>query len=343
MSRESPRGSRGRLAALVGLVALVAAISLAVGIGESREAAERATQAPARASTADPAPLEPGTLAFRHTGRDREYGVVATVPVDDPEGPRAFTGLVCDRVDAVSGRGTCLHTGGAMSTGTEVTDVDRQWRVTHTSEVIGVPSRTRLSADGSLAGRTVFVAGHSYMATGFSTVTTVRRFGTDGGVNLERFTLRDDGRAITPSDRNLWGVTFVDDRHFYVTVEWDDVTHLARGDLEARTLNVVADDVECPSLSPDGTRIAFKEATKRAGADWWTPAVIDLASGRRTVLDRESRLVDDQIAWLDDTTLLYGLPRDGDAAVTDVWALSTDGTSDPALFLREAWSPAVVR
>ena len=66
---------------------------------------------------------------------------------------------------------------------------------------------------------TVFVAGHSYMSTGFSTATEVHEFG--GGErwgNLEKFQLVVDGREVNPVDRNVWGVTFVDDDTFYATV-----------------------------------------------------------------------------------------------------------------------------
>ena len=54
--------------------------------------------------------------------------------------------------------------------------------------------------------------GHSYMSTGFSTATEVHEFG--GGErwgNLEKFQLVIDGREVNPVDRNIWGVTFVDD------------------------------------------------------------------------------------------------------------------------------------
>src|SRR5699024_7106563 len=133
-----------------------------------------------------------------------------------------------------------------------------------------------------------------------------------------------DGEQVAPRDRNVWGVTFADDTTFYATVGTGGETYLVRGDLDARTLTSVADHVECPALSPDGTRIAFKQASERHGVTWWTPAVLDLTSGERTVLDDETRNVDDQIAWLDAHTLLYGLARDDEAGVTDVWSLRTD-------------------
>lgn len=119
-------------------------------------------------------------------------------------------------------------------------------------------------------------------------------------------------------------------------------TYLVKGDLTARTLTTVADDVECPSLSPDGTRIAFKKVTAGAGPTaHWTPAIMDLSTGEVQLL-LETRTVDDQIEWLDDETILYGMPRDGAPGDTDVWALGVDG-SEPELFIAHAWSPSVVR
>ena len=71
---------------------------------------------------------------------------------------------------------------------------------------------------------------------------------------------------------------------------------------------MIHENVECPSLSPDGTRIAYK---KRTGSDTtpWHLTVLDLATMRETPL-AESRSVDDQAEWLDDDHVLYGV--DGD-------------------------------
>ena len=42
----------------------------------------------------------------------------------------------------------------------------------------------------------------------------------------------------------------------------------------------------------------------------WHIAVYDLASGEETVL-ADTRSVDDQVEWLDNSTVLYALPRIG--------------------------------
>jgi hypothetical protein len=59
----------------------------------------------------------------------------------------------------------------------------------------------------------------------------------------------------------------------------------------------------------------------------------------------ETRSVDDQVEWLDDATIVYGLPRTGTsgAATSDLWAVPADGTGAPRTLVKDAWSPAVVR
>ncbi|WP_206056762.1 PD40 domain-containing protein [Nocardioides sp. GY 10113] len=206
----------------------------------------------------------------------------------------------------------------------------------------GMPSRTRISPDGSLIATTTFVAGHSYMQEGFSTATEIRKVGGGGYGNLERFTLILDGKEVHPRDRNIWGVTFADDNAFYATVATGDHTWLVRGDLEARTLTSLRQNAECPSVSPDGARIAYKVGDTASGTHW-SFAVLDLATDEETVLKGETANVDDQAEWLDDDTILYGLPRDDEAGVTDVWSLDTTADATPQLLIEQAWSPAVVR
>ncbi|WP_052693267.1 TolB family protein [Nocardioides luteus] len=312
-------------------------------IAENDRRTSRATDA----TTTSLTQVEEGPrILFRHTGRDADYGHVGAVALADPGGPRALTDLSCDRVYARAGSVSCLTTERGVVTRYRATDLatstpGARWREVDGVDLPGLPSRTRISPDGRLVSSTVFVNGDSYMVSGFSTRTVVRRIGGASYGDLEKFRLVVDGRRVAPADRNVWGVTFAaDDRTFYATVATGGRTYLARGDLAERSLTTIADHVECPSLSPDGTRIAFKEADKDGTR--WTPAVLDLATGRRTVLAGETHSIDDQIEWLDDDTVLYGLERE-DEPVSDVWSLDTEPTATPRVLVPEAASPAVLR
>ena len=109
-----------------------------------------------------------------------------------------------------------------------------------------------------------------------------------------------------------------------------------------RTAHVVRDGVECPSLSPDNRRIAFKKRMPGVRL-LWRIHVLDLPDGVETPL-AETRSVDDQVEWLDDATILYALPNVGKAQpVMDVWAMPADGSGAPRMLLTNAESPAVVR
>lgn len=329
------------LVVLVSVVAVTTAYAIGAATGYQRRygTTKTVTVADQQQGTA----LASGPrLVFRHTGVDDEYGHVAVVSLADPGGPRAFAEMVCDRVAATATVTSCLRTQRGVATTYSMTLYDEGWDELDHVGLPGIPSRTRLSPDGSLVASTTFVSGHTYQQVGFSTRTEIRDVGGRGYGDLEDFDLVLHGRSVRPQDRNIWGVTFADGDTFYATVGTGGRTYLVRGDLRARTLTSVADHVECPSLSPDGTRIGFKQATQRDGQTWWTPAVLDLGTGRRTVLAGETRDVDDQVAWLDDDTLLYGVPRDDEPGVTDVWALDTNAAAVPVLLVEQAWSPTVV-
>jgi len=282
-------------------------------------------------------------IVFRHTGVDRHYGQVAMVSLADPSGPRAFVDVTCDRVYATGDRASCLVIHRGVVTKYEALDLGADWSVLHTTQLPGIPSRTRLSPDGTLVATTSFVTGHAYMATGFSTSTEVRRFDGRSYGDLEKFALVIDGHPANPTDRNIWGVTFQDDdRTFYATVATGGRTYLAKGDLVDRTLTTITTNAECPSLSPDGTRVAFKVDLDKGPTTDWEVAVLDLATGKRTEID-STRGLDDQVAWLDDDTLLYGLPRTDEPGTTDVWSVDVQPGAAATLLIKQAWSPAVIR
>lgn len=322
--------------------ALVAGAGTYVGIDFSR-AQERSGTRTGLATTSVSAIKSQPHVVFRNTEVGGAYGLVSMVSLSDPGGPRAVTDVACDRVYATAGDATCLRTKRGIATTFEAQQLGADWKPRKAWALPGIPSRTRLSADGSLMATTVFISGHSYMQDGFSTATEIRRVGGRDYGNLEKFTLVIDGKKVNSVDRNVWGVTFgSDDKTFYATAATGGRTYLVRGDLGSRLLTSVRRTAECPSLSPDGSKVAYK---KNVGGSktHWAMAVLDLATGRENTLDGETRSVDDQAEWLDDGTLLYGLPRADDAGVSDIWSIETTRDSKPAIFVEQAWSPSVVR
>jgi hypothetical protein len=284
-------------------------------------------------------------VLFRNTAAGQGYGMATTVSAADPAGPRTIGGAPCDRVYGTGSKVVCLATKRGLVTSFEASIYGSDWQRLESWALPGIPSRTRASGQAGLVAATVFVTGHSYAGTGFSTDTVIRSLdGAGESLNLEQFALLVNGQQITASDRNLWGVTFVPGQEdaFYATAASSGRTWLVRGSISARTLTAVHDGVECPSISPDGTRIAFKKNTGSTVTPHWNIAVLELSSGVETVLD-EDRNVDDQIEWSDDGALLYGLPREGQAGDSDIWRISAAAGGRPELYIEHAWSPSVVR
>ena len=97
--------------------------------------------------------------------------------------------------------------------------------------------------------------------------------------------------------------------------------------------------MECPSLSPDGTRIAYKKRVKGLPKDApWRLYILDLRTMRETPL-AERRSVDDQAVWRDNHTLVYALPGDYGA---DLYELPANGTGVPRRIDTAAVSPAFI-
>jgi hypothetical protein len=249
------------------------------------------------------------------------------------------TGMRCDRVTfGAAGEGLCVTRGGGFAAGYRAEIFDAGLKVRHSIKVEGIPSRARVSRDGRYGSVTQFVTGHSYAAAGtFSTQTTLidLRRGVALG-NLEDFTTTLDDHQITAVDVNYWGVTFDprDSDRFYATVATGGHTYLMEGSVSQRTAHTLHENVECPSLSPDGTRIAYKKRVGPTAAPWRL-TVLDLATGRETSL-AEKRSVDDQVEWLDDGNVLYGVSG-------AIWTAKADGGGSPRRFVGGAGSPAVVR
>jgi WD40-like Beta Propeller Repeat len=316
--------------------AVLTAAALVAGVGYVAWAAlsteDRETVRPASADLKLAVAQTP-YLIFQYVARDAHYGEVAVTRPDAPGKP-VFTGLVCERVYASAGRGICLIPK-QEPLGSAVTArlFGKDFRPERTTRLDGIASRARVSPTGRYAAATTFIAGHSYKDDGFSTATSLIDM-ADGKkiANLEDFKITKDGKPFEAVDFNFWGVTFApDDRRFYATLQTGGDLYLIEGDVEERTARVIAKNVECPSLSPDGKRIGYKLRHKGR----WRLHVLELATGRSTPL-AETRSIDDQVEWLDESRILYGYQG-------DVWVVPADGSGKPRLYLANALSPAVVR
>ena len=277
-------------------------------------------------------PTAPFVL-FRTSTLGKTYGQLVAVPLDHLSEPGTPTGLSCERAYFSGGYGVCLTADRGVVTSYQAYLFDSSLKPRHTLPLQGIPSRTRVSPDGRQASITVFVSGDSYAPGSFSTRTEV--FRTDDGskiADLEKFSVERDGKAFRAVDFNFWGVTFANDgHHFYATLATGGQNYLIEGDLTTQRAQVLRSGVECPSLAPDGRRVAFKRLTKSG----WQIYVLDLDSDREIPL-AETRSVDDQVEWLDNNRILYALER-------DIWVMPADGSGTPAVFLADAYSPAVVR
>ncbi|WP_410654299.1 hypothetical protein [Amycolatopsis sp. lyj-112] len=325
----------GRILGVV--AAVVVLIAAAVGYGlYSRDRGE-GVNAVAVVSGQPVSVQAKGQLLFRNTADGPDFGHLATVPADQPGEPRKVAGLSCDRFAASAGTALCLAAQpGVLPPMTDVIVLDKDLREIRRLELPGTPSRGRVSPDGELVYWTMFVSGDSYAATGFSTRAGILDLSSGQLLkSIEEMTVLLDGKRYYSSDVNYWGITFAPDgERFYATMGTKGKTYLIEADYRKFTAKVLRENVECPSLSPDGKRIAFKKRVSGDLAAPWRLAVLDLASGKETLL-AETRSVDDQAAWLDDRTVAYGLE-------SGIWAVPADGSGSARELVQGGSSPAGV-
>jgi hypothetical protein len=252
--------------------------------------------------------------------------------VDGGKVRRRSADLACERVYYAGGRGICL---GVAASGVDydATIFDSRLKPVEKISLTGLPSRARVSADGRYGAMTVFVTGDSYLESpsAFSTRTTIVDMSDGSQIGqLEQFDVARDGRPFDAVDFNFWGVTFAKDpNRFYATLGTGGEHYLVEGDVRAKTMRVLRNGVECPSLSPDNERIAYK--SRIGDENRWRLRVLDLD----TLADHgvaESHSIDDQVEWLDDETLAY-------SDETNVYTVSADGSGEARLLVKDATSP----
>jgi hypothetical protein len=331
---ETARGQRTWI-----FVALCAAAAILVAgyaaVSMRRSSSNTATNAAALLSAP---PTRPYLIA--QSTAERAWRRLVLTPLSALDGPVYATSLICDRAYFAGGRGICLVEEPGIGPSSFADIFDERFNRVHRLPLTGIPSRARVSVDGRRAGVTVFEQGHSYGEGRFSTRTSIIDLEAGRSLgDLEQFAITRDGRRFQAVDFNFWGITFAaDGDRFYATLATAGVKYLVEGSVDRREARVVRTGVECPSLSPDNTRIVYKSMTTSSGE--WQLRVFDVKTGADTALTSETRSVDDQVDWLDNDHVMYSLIGSNGA---DIWSLRVDDHEPPRLLMPAASSPAVVR
>ena len=204
----------------VGFVVLLV-VCLTIGVAYVSGAARRgafSADKPVEAAGA-PAGLLTGQprLLSLNKANDGRYNHMQLSALQPESSAQVFGELLCERgyfAGGDTGVGICLTRDfsnplRAVITGT-VFAADLRPLMHIVDE--GIPSRARVSNDGTLAAYTVFVTGHSYTDVGLSTRTVILDVARRREIgNLETFTVFRHGAPIRSPDFNFWGVTFADD------------------------------------------------------------------------------------------------------------------------------------
>jgi hypothetical protein len=334
---------RARLVTLLAAVALLGSIAVVSVLHAAERAGKRDQAQPGGPPIASGVVTldAGGQMIFRNMAWGPHRDELVSVAAADPGGARTAAPIRCLRFYAAAGTGLCLRkVDGAVGESYFASVLDSRLRTLRDYPIAGIPSRARVAPSGHLVAWTVFVGGDSYAGSDFSTRTSIVDTRTwTLTASLEAYGIVKDGRPYHAADANFWGVTFADDGHFYATLATKGQTYLVRGDVTARTLTTLRPNVECPSLSPDGTHLVFKKRVPGLSPDEpWRLYELDLRTMREAPL-AEARSVDDQVVWADGRTVMYALPGDFGA---NLWSVPADGTGAPRRVADAALNPAFV-
>lgn len=328
------RSGKARVAALVAAMVVTAGTYAVVSASGSPDPAAAEPKADQTALNAFP---PDGRMLVRTVvpGAPRRDGQVFELSHD---GVRSAGDLHCKRVyQSPAGPGICLL---LADNGIDYDGVifDEDYEPRRRIQIDGVPDRARISRDGRYGAYTTFAGSDSqkYFAQSdqFSTNTAIVDMATgEELMSLDyKLAVSRDGEAFAAVSPQYWGITFAGGNRFYATLASGGEHYLVEGRVGGDRVRIVAKGIECPALSPDGTRIAYK---RRIGYDVrWRLAVLDLQSGRRTTL-AVKRSIDDQPEWLGDDQVVYSDDR-------DVFTIPADGSGSPRRLAAGATSPAWV-
>ena len=198
----------------------------------------------------------------------------------------------------------------------------------------GLPSRARVSPDGRFGAMTMFVSGDSYRRPGqFSTRTTLidlasgEQIGRPRGVHGDARTASASTRRTSTSGASRSRATATTS-----TRRWPPAARLPRPGQRPRAhREVIHDERRVPVAL--ARRHAHRLQAPRRQAAALAPARARPRHAGARRRSSERRPIDDQVEWLDNRTLLYGIG-------VDVWSAPADGSGRPQRFLADAASPS---
>ena len=233
------------------------------------------------------------------------------VPLASPAGPRAFSDIWCDRVFASQRNTLCLasdrgvvttYTGTVHSNG----DAAPVQVPLHRHTQPGAPVRRRRPSPRRRAS----CPATAMPTTGFSTRTVVTSLAGHWSRDLETATLVHGGQRISPPDRNYWGVTFAPTTT-PSSSRWPSAAPRTwpRGSCpraRSRPFAPMPSAPHCPRTARAGRLQEARRPRPGRLADR-----CPRPRHRQETMLAESQSVDDQVEWLDNDTLIYGLPLAG--------------------------------
>ena len=285
-------------------------------------------------------------IVFRHTGIDSQYGVVAVVPLDDPSGPRAFTGIACDRVAATArGRLVPGHRPRRRRRRTRAgarrrLAAGRQHRPAGHPEPHPALPRRHARGDDRLRGRPLLHVDrllHRHRGAR-------RSAAASGGATSRSSSWSSTAARSTPST-----ATSGASRSSTTTPSTPPSPPAARpgwsrATSPTRTLTAVAERRRVP-VAVTGRHPRRLQGRRRPGSAGscgsspsWTSRPASARCSRPGPADSTTRS-----SGSTTTPLLYGMPRADEPGVTDVWAVDATADAAPRLLIEQAWSPTVVR